>query len=75
MRSIDPPKSIDVTLVNKDHGYGFRNFQKFEESILEQVEFQINKNPSKVFIWIDKQLYILEVCEGIVNTRLKSASF
>ena len=73
MGSIEPSNSLATNLnkLNQDHGYGFTNIEKFEATILEQVDFPITMNPRVVFIWIDKQTDILISCGGRVDDILK----
>jgi hypothetical protein len=52
-------------------GYGFLNPEKFEESIMNLVVFDVSRNPNQVFIWIDRQLDILKHCGGSISLSLK----
>ena len=72
MGSVDPTKSVSQILVqlNKDHGHGYLDPENFKETTLDQVDFPINKNPKKVFFWIDKQLAILSSCGGTIDDVL-----
>ena len=35
-----------------------------KQSVLSQIEFPVSKDPTQVFLWLDKQLKILRLCKG-----------
>ena len=71
---------VDLTLPLKDireslnETFGYGNYQPVvqKQSILSQIEFPVGKDPTQVFLWLDKQLYILGLCKGKAdNTFLR----
>ena len=54
--SFDPDMSVadNLTKINQDHGYGFLNPERHEEYINNMTTFDVRRNPSTVFMWLDK---------------------
>ena len=61
-----PVKEI-LEKLNETFGYG--NYQPVvhKQSILAQIEFPVSKDPTQVFLWLDKQLDILRLCKGKID--------
>jgi hypothetical protein len=71
---VDVTEPLQKILEKLNETFGYGNFQRVvqKQQILSQIEFPVSKDPIQVFLWIDKQLDILKLCEGKVdNTSLK----
>ena len=63
---IDPTQPINVILdrLNEIFGYGNYSPSNQKQTIISMIQFPIGKDPNQVFLWLGKQLDILELCNG-----------
>ena len=63
---IDPTQPINVVLdrLNEIFGYGNYSPSNQKQTIISLIQFPIGKDPNQVFLWLGKQLDILELCNG-----------
>ena len=66
---IDPTQPINVILerLNEIFGYGNYSPSNQKQTILSLIQFPIGKDPNQVFLWLGKQLDILELCNGRIT--------
>ena len=71
--SFNPDMNVseNLTKINQDHGYGFLNPERHEEHINNLIAFDVRRNPSTVFMWLDKQFDILSCCDTSPNDKFK----
>ena len=64
IRPITPSAPLQNILVNLNQVFGFGNFHPTiqKQNILTFIEFPISKDPTQVFLWLDKELDILRLC-------------
>ena len=71
---IDISKPLKDILDKLNETFGYGNYQPVvqKQAILSLIEFPVSKDPTQVFLWLEKQLDILRLCKGNAdNTFLR----
>ena len=60
----------NLKLLNNAYGHGRLNPTSHQRYILDNIDFPVQKDPSQVFLWLDKQFEVLVSCGGMVTQDL-----
>jgi hypothetical protein len=74
IRPITPSAPLQNILEKLNEVFGYGNFHPTiqKQSILGFIEFPIVKDPTQVFLWLEKELDILRLCGGRVDNTFVS---
>lgn len=66
IQPIDISKTLgeNMVLLNNAHGYGRLKPIIQQQKIFDIIDFPIAKDPTTIFLWLEKEIAILEACGG-----------
>ena len=59
--------ATNLVLLNNAYGYGRLKPISQQQKILDLIDFPVQKDPTIVFLWLDKELSILKACGGTAD--------
>ena len=69
IQPLDISKSLSDNLVLLNNAYGYGRLKPIaqQQKILDLIDFPVRKDPTRVFLWLEKEISILTACGGTAD--------